>query len=78
MTSPLVEASIQVARALSQTLVPLTPTRAHYYFGYGDLVRAFRGVLLYNPATKTDTNPKVLLVRCVFVGLLSPILIATI
>lgn len=58
MGTALVEGSLAIVRALTSTLVPSTPSRSHYCFGFGDLVRVFRGILGYSPSSLSDTLPK--------------------
>jgi dynein heavy chain, axonemal len=65
MGALLVEGSLFVLRSVAGTLLPSTPVRAHYHFGYGDLVRVFKGILQYNPTSKSDSLPKFLLLKYV-------------
>jgi hypothetical protein len=63
MGTALVEGSVAVTRSLASTLLPSTPLRAHYHFGYWNLVRVFQGILSYNPSSKSETLPKLILVK---------------
>lgn len=65
MANPIVEASLHVMQSLARSLLPSSPTRSHYNFGYGDLVRVFKTIVAYNPAPKVETIPKSLLLKYV-------------
>lgn len=59
----MVESSLFVMKAIAATLLPSTPSRAHYQFGFGDLVHVFEGMLVYSPCAKSETLPKSLLLK---------------
>lgn len=63
MGNALVEGSIAVVRSMAKDLLPSASLRVHYNFGYGNLVRVFQGILGYNPSSKSETLPKLLLIK---------------
>lgn len=65
MGTHIVESSLLVMKALATSLLPSTTNRAHYHFGFGDLVHVVEGMLMYSPGAKSESLPKVLLLKYV-------------